>query len=58
MYSGQVKEKTMNGKGRLVYANGDIYQGDWVNGKAAGQGTFVDKKNQTIYEGAWVNDKQ
>lgn len=53
MYAGLVKDKMRNGKGRMTYANGDIYQGDWVNGKAHGVGVFVDKEDQTIYEGAW-----
>lgn len=58
MYAGQVKDKFRNGKGRMTYANGDIYQGDWVNGKAQGNGVFVDKANGTIYEGQWDKDKQ
>ena len=57
LYSGQVKNKTLNGKGRMVYSNGDIYQGEFKDGKAHGQGVFVDKKALTIYEGSWVNDK-
>ena len=51
MYAGQVKDKLRNGKGRMTYANGDIYQGDWVNGKAHGNGVFLDKANATLYEG-------
>lgn len=27
LYAGQVKDKTMVGKGRMTYSNGDIYQG-------------------------------
>ena len=53
MYAGLVKDKMRNGKGRMTYANGDIYQGEWVNGKAHGVGVFVDKEDQTIYEGDW-----
>ena len=27
MYAGQVKDRKLNGKGRMTYANGNIYQG-------------------------------
>ena len=47
----------MNGKGRMDYANGDVYQGTWLSGKAHGTGAFWDKQNGTIYDGAWVNDQ-
>ena len=26
-----------NGKGRLIHADGDVYEGDWVNDKAHGK---------------------
>ena len=45
MYAGHVKDKNMNGKGRMIYANGDIYQGEWKDGKAHGKGVFVDMAN-------------
>ena len=39
----------------MKHANGDIYQGEWKNGKANGEGVFVDT-NGSMYKGQWLND--
>ena len=36
----------------MTHANGDIYQGEWTDGKANGMGVFVDT-NGSMYEGQW-----
>jgi hypothetical protein len=41
----------------MTHANGDIYQGQWQNGKAHGIGVFCDYKG-SLYEGEWRNDLQ
>lgn len=30
-----------NGKGKLIHADGDIYEGDWVDDKANGNGVYT-----------------
>lgn len=30
-----------NGKGRLIHCDGDVYEGDWVDNKAEGYGTYI-----------------
>lgn len=42
-YTGDVVNHKMNGKGKLVYPNGDIYVGDFKNGVFEGEGTFTAK---------------
>ena len=37
-------------KGRLIHADGDIYDGEWKNDKANGKGTYV-HVNGARYEG-------
>jgi hypothetical protein len=37
------KNGLFNGKGRMTHSNGDIYQGDWKDGKAYGKGVFIDQ---------------
>ena len=32
-YTGELKGRRPNGKGRTVYKNGDIYEGEYVKGK-------------------------
>jgi len=37
------KNGKYEGKGRMTHSNGDIYQGEWKDGKACGNGVFVDQ---------------
>ena len=61
LYSGFIKNKQFNGKGRLVHANNNVYQGEWKDGKANGYGVFFDKSNTdqgiSLYEGQFLNDQ-
>ena len=47
-----------NGNGRKIYANGNVYIGNWVNGKSSGYGEYQHMPNGIKYKGQWVNDKQ
>lgn len=38
--------------------NGSTYWGDWVDGKASGQGLYYCSIEKSIYDGAWVDDQQ
>ena len=40
-----------NGKGRLVHADGDVYEGDWIDDKAHGKGKYT--QLGVTYEGEW-----
>ena len=46
---------TFSGKGRLSWANGDVYDGKLQNGKRQGKGMFAWSNGQR-YKGDWVND--
>ena len=46
-----------NGKGRLTYENGEIYEGWWENDVKHGFGMFV-HSDGTKYTGEWVQDAQ
>jgi hypothetical protein len=39
----------------MTHSNGDIYQGNWHEGKAFGFGVFIDNQG-TMYKGQWQND--
>jgi len=41
------KNGRMCGRGRMTHAGGDIYEGEWKDDKANGEGTFVDKDGAT-----------
>jgi hypothetical protein len=45
-----------NGRGRLIHADGDIYDGDWLNDRAHGIGTYI-QAGGSRYIGEWLNDK-
>jgi len=46
---------TPHGKGRLKYSHGDIYEGDFLNGKRHGKGLCI-YVNWDTWRGAWCND--
>jgi len=55
VFDGQWKADTMNGKGKMTYADGDVYDGDFVNGLFHGYGVYTYKSGDR-YEGNWAND--
>jgi hypothetical protein len=42
--------------GRLIHADGDVYEGDWLDDKAHGRG-FYTHTDGSRYEGEWKDDK-
>ena len=46
-----------DGKGKLTFADGRVYEGDFRGGKRDGQGTMV-FPNGNKYIGQWANDAQ
>ena len=42
-YVGQFKNNLRNGKGKMIYYDDFVYEGDWVNNRWHGIGTIVDK---------------
>ena len=44
-----------NGKGRLIYENGELYEGQWTNDLKHGKGVFI-HADGTRYEGEWLED--
>jgi hypothetical protein len=58
MYEGESNEHGMrHGKGRLTFANGDVYQGDFADDQMHGQGRYM-YSNRSIYDGSFVEGQQ
>jgi len=55
-YEGNVSWGQPSGKGKLTYANGSVYSGDFSSGLRQGIGAFRNSKGDT-YEGQWKNDR-
>lgn len=43
-----------DGKGKYIWSNGDVYDGEWVNGSRTGNGKY-DFSNGDLYEGGFKN---
>ena len=54
-YEGNFKNGNFEGLGRMIYANGDIYKGEWNEGKRSGKGFWKSLKGDYSYEGDWKN---
>lgn len=57
VYEGQVSKGLKNGQGQLVYANGDVYKGQFKNGERAGNGICKFGATGALYKGDWRDDK-
>lgn len=53
-YSGQFKDALPHGFGICIYANGDRYRGEWVEGAFGGKGTLY-QHNGADVSGYWRN---
>eukprot|EP00486_Rosalina_sp_Unknown_P003483 CAMPEP_0201568190 /NCGR_PEP_ID=MMETSP0190_2-20130828/9137_1 /ASSEMBLY_ACC=CAM_ASM_000263 /TAXON_ID=37353 /ORGANISM="Rosalina sp." /LENGTH=208 /DNA_ID=CAMNT_0047989041 /DNA_START=85 /DNA_END=711 /DNA_ORIENTATION=- len=47
---------TKDGKAKVQYANGDTFEGDFVDGKKTGQGIYFWKEQNATYDGEWNED--
>jgi len=61
-YTGDLKTSRLvhgtlkHGNGRLLYPNGDVYEGQFKNDKRYGQGKLT-AQNGSVQEGIWSDDK-
>ena len=53
----RVEGQLQNGKGKMLYANGDLYEGGWVNDKKEGYGKLKIIINGIEYVGNFKSDK-
>lgn len=47
----------MNGYGRFIYANGDVFEGNFTNHKRNGPGRYFINRTGLINTGKWINDR-
>lgn len=46
------------GEGKMTYASGNFYEGQWANNKRNGQGTMHWLSSDEKYEGNWEDNFQ
>ena len=56
-YTGELKGKKPNGKGKTLFKNGDVYEGEYLKGKRQGEGTYLYKEGEK-YVGEWYQDQK
>ena len=49
-----VNNRMVDGSGVYYFANGDRYDGVFVDGRKHGPGRYTDVRNGTVYDGEWV----
>ena len=54
-YQGAMREKKVNGYGKLSFPNGDYYAGEFVNGKFSGTGDVRYTHKNGVYEGKVID---
>jgi len=57
-YTGYFIKGVPHGEGKMTYINGDIYQGNWDNGKKDKYGVYTYKESGDIYNGYWKDDEK
>ncbi len=57
-YEGNYYDGMRHGQGKMIYPTGDIYEGEWFENKANGEGSYTYKKSGDIYSGSFVMDKK
>ena len=55
MYEGCFEDDAFSGFGRLIYDNGEFYQGEWKDSKRHGEGMHV-VPFKSCKQGQWRND--
>jgi hypothetical protein len=52
--NGQFKGGRRDGKGTVVYANGNRYVGEWASGDENGGGELTDAAGKVLFQGQWA----
>ncbi len=57
-YDGYWQNNKMNGKGILIFSNGNKYEGMWEDDNIHGEGVLTRVDGSIIYKGDWINSKR
>uniref|UniRef100_A0A7S3PET0 MORN repeat-containing protein 5 n=1 Tax=Aplanochytrium stocchinoi TaxID=215587 RepID=A0A7S3PET0_9STRA len=57
VYKGFSKDAERNGYGICAYANGYVYEGQWLHGLMEGRGIITDPRGSIVYQGEFVKNR-
>lgn len=57
IYAGMIKHGLPHGMGKMDFANGNSYEGQFVEGKREGEGLLCDFGSGEVYQGLWKDGK-
>mmetsp|Transcript_22989 Transcript_22989/g.20881 ORF Transcript_22989/g.20881 Transcript_22989/m.20881 type:complete len:230 (-) Transcript_22989:113-802(-) len=57
-FEGNYVDGQKTGYGKMIYPNGDIYEGEWLENLMNGEGSYTYKKSGDIYSGTWIKGKK
>ncbi len=57
VYEGDVVKGFWEGQGKMVFKDGNIYEGEFAKDKRHGNGVFTSAKEEFIFEGTWKEGK-
>jgi hypothetical protein len=52
-YAGGLDERGQTGKGKFVFPDGSVYEGDFLRGLADGQGSYTAPNGESVYTGGF-----
>ena len=58
LLSSQITCRCCKGMTKITFPNGDVYNGEWKDGKANGQGVMWKYASGDVYSGEWQDGKQ
>ena len=50
---GYWRNNMANGKGRLIHADGDVYEGEWINDKGSNKNLFNSSWSRCVLSYGW-----
>ena len=57
MYEGDYFENKKEGRGKFTFVSGNVYDGEWKEGKQDGIGVLMDRLQKQMKKGRWEGGK-
>jgi hypothetical protein len=58
IYFGQHNEWAKEGQGKMIYFNGSVYEGGWLNDLKHFKGKMIDSSTGDVFSGEYLDGKR